>query len=61
MTTGSTNITYNLVLKRSYASGEVIATGNNVGGLLGYQLSNTLMYNNYQYQNSYIQECYATR
>ncbi|MNS59397.1 The GLUG motif protein [compost metagenome] len=61
LTGNSSNITYNLMIKRSYATGEVTATGNNVGGLVGYQYSNTFSYNHYQYLNNYVQECYATR
>lgn len=42
-------------------TGNVIATGDNIGGLIGYQESG--IYTNYHYENaySYVQECYANR
>ena len=41
--------------------GNVVASGDNVGGLVGYQQSGINISNHYEYAYSYIQESYATR
>ena len=47
-------------VKKSYSTGNVIATGDNVGGLVGYQQASIYTNNHYENSYSYIQECYAT-
>ena len=54
----STSVT--TTLKKSYASGNVTATGDNAGGLVGYQQLNMYTSVNGQTVYSNIQECYAT-
>ncbi|MNT54019.1 hypothetical protein D3C72_1911490 [compost metagenome] len=55
------NKTYSNYIKKCYSSGEVIGTGSNVGGLIGYLRSTIYTNNNYIYAYNYIQESYSTR
>ena len=42
-------------------AGNVTGTGDNDGGLVGYQASSINVSNHYEYAYNYIQECYASR